>query len=280
MDNLVDISSRLPTLSFDAGKEAVMHRDDPHRGGPPRREPSLAGRSALITGASRGLGRALALELGRQGARLVLVARGRRALVAVAEAIREAGGEAHALPADVGDPEAAVRLAGQAAALVGPVDLLIHAASTLGPTPLPRLLDTDPAAFLRVLQVNLLGPFRLTRAIVGGMAVRGAGTVLAISSDAAVEAYPAWGAYGASKAALDHLTRTWAAELGEAGVRVLSVDPGEMDTDMHAAAIPDADPASLSDPTDVARWVLGWLAKRPASGSRAVAQVAAQGVTP
>lgn len=224
-----------------------------------RHRNTIAGKTALVTGASQGLGRALALELGRRGARVVLVARGRERLEAVAAEVRALGAEAHAVVADVGDPQAAVRVAGQAAAAAGAVDLLIHNASTLGPTPLRELLDTEAEDLERVLAVNLVGPFRLTRAIVGHMAVRGAGTVLAISSDAAVEAYPSWGAYGAAKAALDHLTRIWAAELGAAGVRFLAVDPGEMDTAMHAAAIPAADPSTLADPADVARRVVDLL---------------------
>ncbi len=169
--------------------------------------------AALITGASRGLGRALALALGRAGARLVLVAREAAPLDAVVSEVRQAGGVAHGITADIGDKLAIHRIAGEAAALVGPIDLLIHNASTLGPTPLPLLLDTECEDFERVLQVNLLGPFRLSKIVAGSMALRGGGLVVSISSDAAVEAYPRWGAYSVSKAALDHLSRIWAAEL-------------------------------------------------------------------
>lgn len=214
---------------------------------------SLSGKSALITGASRGLGRALALELSRRGARVVLVARDPEPLEAVAREIRAAGGEAHALNFDVGDKDAIHPLAHAAQALVGPIDVLVHNASTVGPTPLRPLVDTECEDFERVLQVNLLGPFRLTRALAGGMALRGEGIVVHVSSDAAVEAYPTWGAYSVSKAALDHLTRLWAAELSDQGVHFFSADPGEMDTAMHAAAIPDADPATLRRPDAVAR---------------------------
>ena len=139
------------------------------------------------------------------------------------------------MAADVGDLDAAFAIAGQAAALVGPVDLLINNASTLGPAPLRLLLDTDCEDLSRALAVNLVGPFRLTKAIAGSMVMRGRGTIVNISSDAAVEAYERWGAYGASKAALDHLTRIWAAELAGTGVRVLAIDPGEMNT-AHARA--------------------------------------------
>src|SRR6186713_1896167 len=206
----------------------------------------ISGTPTLITGASRGLGAALALELGRQGARLVLVSRSRAALEPIVRRIRDAGGEAHALEADVGAKDDVYPLAGAAAALVGPIDLLIHNASDLGPTPLQLLLDTECEDFERVLTVNLLGPFRLSRVIAGSMALRERGTIVHVSSDASVNAYPHWGAYSVSKAALDHLSRVWAVELGERGVRSFSVDPGEMNTQMHAAALPDADPKTLA----------------------------------
>lgn len=209
--------------------------------------------SILITGASRGLGRALAVEVAARGARVVLVARPSAALDEAVAAIRAAGGEAHAVPADLGDKQAIHKIAGAAQALVGPIDVVVHNASELGPTPLRLLLDTECEDFARVLEVNLVGPFRLTRALAGGMALRGRGLVVHVSSDAAVNAYPRWGAYGVSKAALDHLSRSWAAELGVLGVRVVSVDPGEMDTTMHAAALPEADRATLARPEAVAR---------------------------
>jgi NAD(P)-dependent dehydrogenase (short-subunit alcohol dehydrogenase family) len=230
----------------------------------------IRGSSTLITGGSRGLGAALGRELARRGARVVLVARGARELGAVVAEIRASGGEAHGLVADLGRREDAWRVAGEAAALAGPVDLLVHNASTLGPVPLRLLVDTDEADFERALEVNVTGPFRLTRAVAGSMALRGAGLVVAISSDAARTAYPRWGAYGASKAALDHLARVLAAELADSGVRVLSVDPGDMATAMHAAAIPDADPATLADPREVAARLADLLARSAAipSGTR------------
>jgi NAD(P)-dependent dehydrogenase (short-subunit alcohol dehydrogenase family) len=152
--------------------------------------------------------------------------------------------------------------------------VLVHNASTLGPTPLPLLLDTECEDLERVLAVNLVGPFRLTKAIAGSMALRGRGLVVHLSSDAAISAYPGWGAYGVSKAALDHLARSWAAELEGTGVRVLSVDPGEMRTRMHADAVPDADPATLADPVAVAARVADIVAhaERIPSGTRLEAQ--------
>jgi NAD(P)-dependent dehydrogenase (short-subunit alcohol dehydrogenase family) len=230
----------------------------------------LNNKTALITGASRGLGLALARALARRGTRVVLVARASEALDAAVAGIRAAGGEAHGIAADIGDKHAIHAIAGEAAALVGPIDILVNNASTLGPTPLPLLLDTECEDLERVLQVNLIGPFRLTKLIAGSMVLRGGGVVLDISSDAAVEAYPEWGAYGVSKAALDHLTRIWAAELADTGVRFVSVDPGEMATQMHADAIPDADPTTLARPDDVAGEILALLddAEGAPSGAR------------
>jgi NAD(P)-dependent dehydrogenase (short-subunit alcohol dehydrogenase family) len=219
--------------------------------------------TALITGASSGLGRALAIRLGRAGLTIVGIARHEGPLRATIEEIRAAGGTAHAIAADVGERDSATRIAGEAHALAGHIDLVIHCASTLGETPLRLVADTEPDVFDQVLQVNLAGPFRLTKALLGPMVLRGKGTVVFVSSDAAVEGYPTWGAYGASKAGLDHLARVWSAELADTGVRIVSLDPGDMDTPMHAAAIPDADPATLADPDDVAARIVDLLPELP-----------------
>jgi NAD(P)-dependent dehydrogenase (short-subunit alcohol dehydrogenase family) len=210
------------------------------------------GRAVLITGGSRGLGAALGRELARRGARVVLVARGEAALAETVEGIRNSGGEAHGLVADVGSKDAVYPLVGSATALVGPLDVIVHNASTLGPTPLRALTETECEDFAHVMETNVVGPLRLTKAVVGSMVLRGQGIVVGISSDAGVEAYPGWGAYGTSKAALDHLMRTWAVELRDSGVRFLSVDPGEMDTAMHGEAMPEADRSSLRKPEEVA----------------------------
>src|SRR4051812_34968924 len=220
----------------------------------------LAGKAALVTGAGRGLGAALSRELGRRGATVVLVARRQDDIDTVAREIREQGGTAHALAADISDKNAIYPLAGTAAALAGPLDILVHNASTLGPTPLRLLLDTTCEDLAEVLETNLVGPFRLTKILAGSMALRGGGTVVHVSSDAAVSAYPRWGAYSVSKAASDHLARVLAAELATFGVRIFSVDPGEMDTDMHALAMPDAERAELASPAAVARRVAEMLA--------------------
>ena len=208
--------------------------------------------TALITGASRGLGRALAIALGAAGLRVVLVARNAAELDPVVAEVTQKGGTAFAIAADVGDKQAIHRIASEAAALVGPIDVLINNAATLGPTPLPLLLDAECEDLEHVLAVNLIGPFRLIKVIAGAMTLRQRGLVINISSDSGIEAYPRCGAYGVSKAAFDHLTRIFAVELADSGVRFLIVDPGEMNTKMHADAIPEADPATLADPADIA----------------------------
>lgn len=237
---------------------------------------SSNGRNVLITGASQGLGRALAIHAAARGARVVLVARNAERLSAVADQITLDGGLAHAIAADVSSPDAPARIAAEAADRFGAIDVLINNASTLGAVPMPALFETTDDVMRDVFALNLFGPFALARAIGGAMVARGRGVIVNVSSDASVEAYAGWGAYGASKAALDHLTRIWAAEVDGSGVRFVAVDPGEMDTAMHAAAIPDADPDSLADPDDVARRILAMIeddAGAP-NGARVLAEVA------
>jgi NAD(P)-dependent dehydrogenase (short-subunit alcohol dehydrogenase family) len=230
-------------------------------------------KSALITGGSRGLGRALALRLSAEGAKVALVARHQRELDDAVSEIRKNGGIAYGIVADAGDKESVYPIVGQAAALAGPIDILINNASALGPVPLRLILDTDCEDFERALQVNAVGPFRLIKAVAGSMVLRQTGVIVNISSDAAVEAYPSWGVYGASKAALDHLTRIAALELKDTSVRLFSVDPGEMNTQMHADAMPEADPASLPDPGVIAEKIVMMIrqSNHIANGSRLIA---------
>ena len=212
--------------------------------------------SILITGGSRGLGRALGSMLSAAGGRVVLVARNKNSLDEAVAEIRNRGGVAFGIPGDLGNKADIHSIAGQAAALVGPIDILIQNASTLGQVPLRLLLDTDCEDLEDTLNVNLLGPFRLAKVMAGSMAIRGRGLIVSISSDAAVEAYAGWGAYGISKAALDHMNRIFAVELRDTGVQFLSIDPGEMDTQMHADAVPDADRASLTKPEEAAAHIV------------------------
>ena len=234
---------------------------------------SIEGKTVLITGASRGLGAALARAAAARGARVVAVAREAAPLLQVVAEIRVAGGTAFALPADVGDKESVHAITGAAAALAGPIDVVVHNASWLGPTPLGLLMDTACEDLERVLAVNLVGPFRLSKVLAGPMLMRGSDIIVHVSSDAAVSAYPRWGAYGVSKAAFDHLARSFAAELEGSGVRVFAIDPGEMDTRMHAEAMPEADPATLARPEDVAERVLAAIedAALAPGGARVIA---------
>jgi NAD(P)-dependent dehydrogenase (short-subunit alcohol dehydrogenase family) len=235
---------------------------------------NIDGLAVLVTGASKGLGRSTAEALAKKGAKVVLVARNAEEVEGVAARLRAEGLKAWAIAADVGDKNAIYPLAGAAASLAGPIEVVIHNASTLGPTPLRYLMDSDCEDLERVIAVNLLGPFRLTKAIAGSMMVRRRGLVIQISSDAAVNAYPKWGIYGVSKAAADHLTRTFAAEFEGTGVKFWSLDPGEMDTQMHADAIPDADPRTLRRPQQVADAIVRLIAEETlASGVRAEVSV-------
>ena len=211
------------------------------------------GLRVAVTGGTSGLGLALVRELLGRGARVAFVARTRERVAAVA---REHAG-AHGIVGDVAAKEDIYPVALQVTGELGGLDVLVNNASDLGPVPLAMLSDTECEDLERAFATNVLGPFRLTKALMGALAAsaregRGA-VVLNISSDAAVNAYPGWGAYGASKAALQHLSRIWGEEHAADGVRFLSLDPGDMDTPMHAAAIPDADTSTLKRPATAAR---------------------------
>ena len=197
---------------------------------------------AVITGASRGLGRALATELATRGWSLVLDARNENALTTSSAALP--GGPHRAIPGDVTDP-AHRRALVEAADRLGGADLLVNNASSLGASPLPAFADLDPATYTRVLEVNVVAPMALVRDLLPGLRERG-GRVLAITSDASVEPYETWGAYGSSKAALDHATRILAAE--EPSLRVYAVDPGDLRTQMHQDAFPGEDISDRPEP--------------------------------
>ncbi len=196
-------------------------------------------RVALITGASRGLGRVLAGFLAKQGTALVIDARGEAELREAADELRAFNPAVVAIRGDVRDARHRARLL-KAAGDWGRIDILVNNASDLGETPLPPLVEADRDRFLRVLDTNVLAPLALVREALP-LLTRAHGLVVDITSDAAVGGYPGWGVYGASKAALDLVTRTLAAELKERGVGVVSVDPGDMRTRMHQDAFPGDD---------------------------------------
>jgi len=214
----------------------------------------------LVTGGTAGLGLAIVRALAARGARVAFVARRPEGVERVA---RDLAGT-HGIVGDVARKDDIYPIALQALGELGGLDVLINNASDLGPASLRLLADTDCEDLERALAVNLLGPFRLTKAVLGALSAsarEGHGAVVVnVSSDAAVNAYPAWGAYSTSKAALRHMTAIWNAELEVDGVRFLSVDPGDMDTALHAQAVPDADRSTLKQPEDAAREILEAIA--------------------
>jgi NAD(P)-dependent dehydrogenase (short-subunit alcohol dehydrogenase family) len=214
---------------------------------------ALRDKVILITGASRGLGRALALEGARQGASVVINSRHASAegLAETERMLREMNAPVLSVRADVSQRADVERLAGEALARFGRVDVLVNNASALGPTPMPYLIDTPIEEFENVMRTNVQGPFMLTRALIGQMLTRGSGSIINVSSDAGVVGYPTWGAYGVSKAALDQLTRVWAVEVEGTGVRVNSVDPGDMDTAMKRLSEPNGDASQWAKPETV-----------------------------
>jgi NAD(P)-dependent dehydrogenase (short-subunit alcohol dehydrogenase family) len=215
---------------------------------------------ALITGASRGLGAVIATLLGRLEYSLVITSRGGEALGEVAKTLLDEGVSVKAVSGDVSNP-AHQRALMDATMELGRLDVLINNASELGPTPMLELLYYPPGTLERVLAVNLIAPLELTRQ---GMPLlkESGGLVVNISSDAARGGYPTWGGYGSSKAALDLASLTLAHELRGSGVAVVSVDPGEMRTQMLQQANPDEDISDrpLPDAT-IPFWL--WLFGQP-----------------
>jgi len=215
--------------------------------------------TALITGGSRGLGLALAGVLVDAGWDVIADGRDRPSLE---DAARRLGPQLHAVPGDVTDPVHRHALMDRARRLGG-LELLVNNAGTLGPSPLPRLRDVDPEVLVDVVRTNAAAPLALTQAALPLLGVSG-GAVVNVTSDAAVEAYEGWGTYGASKAALEHVSRVLAVE--EPGVRVWWFDPGDLRTEMHQAAFPGEDISDRPLPDAVAPALLVLLAIRPPSG--------------
>jgi len=216
---------------------------------------------ALITGASAGFGRALAGALAERGWQLVIDARNADRLAAAAAALPD-GALVRAVPGDVADAAHRAELARVIAELPG-LDLLVNNASTLGETPLPQLASARLDRLEHAYQVNLIGPLGLIQLLLPALR-RSSGTVVNLSSDAAVADYQGWGGYGSSKAALDQLTRTLAAE--EPALRWYSFDPGDMRTEMHQAAFPGEDISDRPEPASVVPPLLRLLASAPPSG--------------
>jgi NAD(P)-dependent dehydrogenase (short-subunit alcohol dehydrogenase family) len=222
--------------------------------------PSFAGLRVAVTGGTAGLGLALVRHLLARGAHVAFVARRRDAVARLAAEHPRA----HGIVGDISIKEDVYPIATQILGALGGLDVLVNNASHLGPVPLALLADTECEDVERALATNVLGPFRLTKALLGSLAAaarEGTGAVVVnVSSDAGIAAYPRWGAYGASKAALRHLSQIWHQELETDGISVLTLDPGDMDTALHAAAMPDADRSSLTDPATAAGELAGAIA--------------------
>lgn len=218
-------------------------------------------RVALITGASRGLGLALTGALVGRGWEVIVDARDGTALHRAIDDVAGPG-RVLALPGDVTDPDHRTALLGAVTA-AGRLDLLVNNASSLGPSPMPRLDDLALSDLRRVLEINLVAPLALLQALLPQLRAS-RGTVIDLSSDAGLEAYPRWGAYGTSKAALDHLTAILAEE--QPGVAIYAFDPGDMRTRMHQDAFPGEDISDRPAPATVVPALLRLLAERPPSG--------------
>jgi NAD(P)-dependent dehydrogenase (short-subunit alcohol dehydrogenase family) len=215
----------------------------------------------MVTGASRGLGRALAAGLAREGYDLIIDARDATALEAAAS---QMGGRVTAIPGDVTDPAhraALAQAAGGAAA--GRLDLLVNNAGTLGTSPLPALADYPVGELRAAFEANVIAPIALTQLVLPALRARG-GAVLNITSDAAVEAYAGWGGYGAAKAALEQASNVLAAE--ELAVRVWWADPGDLRTDMHQLAFPGEDISDRPLPEEIVPAFLRLITQRLPSG--------------
>ena len=225
-------------------------------------------KKALITGASRGLGRALAAGLAEAGYALVVDARNGEALRAAASDIRAGlpGADVTAVPGDITDPEHRSVLR----AAAGEIDLLVNNAGTLGAAPLPAMADYPPDELRAAFEANVIAPVALIQLFLPALRERG-GAVLNITSDAAVEPYAGWGGYGAAKAALEQASNVLAAE--ETAIRVWWVDPGDLRTDMHQAAFPGQDISDRPLPESVVPALVRLVSERLPSGRYRAAEL-------
>jgi NAD(P)-dependent dehydrogenase (short-subunit alcohol dehydrogenase family) len=218
--------------------------------------------TALITGASRGLGRALAAGLAREGFALIIDGRDAAALDLAAADIRAAGGDVTAVSGDVTDAAHRAALS-RAAETAGRLDVLVNNAGTLGASPLPALADYPPDELRAAFEVNVIAPIALTQQLLPLLRANG-GAVLNITSDAAVQAYAGWGGYGAAKAALEQASNVLAAE--ELAIRVWWADPGDLRTDMHQQAFPGQDISDRPRPETVVPAFVRLISQRLPSG--------------
>ncbi|WP_449621824.1 SDR family NAD(P)-dependent oxidoreductase [Robertmurraya sp. Marseille-Q9965] len=227
----------------------------------------------MITGASRGLGKALALAFAKEGAKLAICSRYEEALQAVKREVELLGANVLAIPADLSQARDVERFVAVTETTYGQIDVLINNASILGPSPMPLLLDYLEDDFTEVLQTNVMSSFLMMKRVIPGMIERNQGSIINVTSEAGHIGYAGWGAYGISKFAIEGLTQTWADELKHTNIRINMVDPGEMDTEMHHLAVPECD-YPLAKPEDVVDLFLYLASNRSAhiNGQRLEAQ--------
>ena len=223
-------------------------------------------KTAIVTGASRGLGLALARALAERGWRLVIDARGAAALEAAREELGAAGAFVIAIPGDIAEDPHRQELA---AAAGERIDLVVNNASVLGPSPLPPVAELAPADLEAILRANVVGPLGLIRLALPH--VPEGGRIVNVTSDAAIEPYEGWGGYGASKAALEQLTRILAAERPD--LHVYAVDPGDMRTRMHQDAFPGEDISDRPPPEESVPGLLALIEGELPSGRYAAREL-------
>jgi NAD(P)-dependent dehydrogenase (short-subunit alcohol dehydrogenase family) len=210
----------------------------------------LSDRIALVTGASRGIGRAAALSMAEAGAHIVAVARTQGALEALDDELRRAGhAPATLVPMDIAEPDGFDQLGLALHQRFGRLDILVHAAAILGP--ITPVFHIEPSHWDRVVAVNLTASYRLIRAMEPLLRVAAAPRAIFLTSGRASRPKAFWGPYGVTKAGLEHLVRTWADELEQTHVRAVLLDPSVMRTRMRAEAMPGEDPAQLPDPSEI-----------------------------
>ena len=207
-------------------------------------------KTVVITGASKGLGRALALAFAKQGYNLAICARGEERLQEVKLLAEELGSTVLAVKADVTNQRDIEAFISMTESRFGQIDVLINNAAVLGPSPMPLLLDYSEVDFMNVIKANTLSPFIVTKRVLPGMLQRNEGSIINVTSEAGQIGYAGWGAYGISKVALEGLTEAWADELLETNIRINMIDPGSMDTDMYALADPNHN-EELTKPEEV-----------------------------
>ena len=231
-------------------------------------------KTVVITGASIGLGKALTIAFAKQGYNLAICARGEERLMEVKRIAEELGSDVLAVKADVTNQRDIETFISMTESRFGHIDVLINNAAVLGPSPMPLLLDYSDDDFMNVLRANTLSPFMVMKRVLPGMLQRNEGTIINVTSEAGQTGYAGWGAYGISKFALEGLTETWADELSDTGIRINMIDPGSMNTDMYALAVPDNE-EKLAKPEEVVDAFL-YLASdvsRNISGKRIEAQM-------